>query len=207
MKFLPKISGRFFDYLLIGNAESLADFQWWLFHPGMLFQSRTQWWGKRGPRNRPHEGLDLCCYANATGRNGRVGQDFCIPATFTGQIVKIEDDFLGKSIYLGHGIYSPNGRRLFTVYGHTTPRGLLTAGDRVAEGEIIGAVSVLAKKALVRPHLHLTLAWIPPAVPVDRLSWPNLGSDPGITLIDPLIVFPTAYRIIAAKEESTVNLL
>ena len=62
------LAGRFFDYLLSANRPRLDGFRQWLFHPGMLFQARQQWWGKEKPRSTPHEGLDLCWFEDVCGQ-------------------------------------------------------------------------------------------------------------------------------------------
>ncbi len=114
-------------------------FKKWIFHPGMLFHALGKWWGDQGPRYPPHEGLDLYSFADADGMMKTVDQHTKIPAAFAGDIVKIDRDFLGKSIYISHAIFSAGGRQLISVYGHTVPRDSLKAGQKVAAGEIIAA--------------------------------------------------------------------
>ena len=112
-----------------------------------------------------------------------------IPAAFAGQVVKIDRDFLGKSIYISHAIYTAGDRQLLSAVGHTVPRDGLKTGQQVAAGEIIAAVSGFpGKKSNLPPHVHLTFAWVPVDFSVDQLTWKNLGTDPEITLIDPLAV-------------------
>ena len=180
---------KFFDYLLASNGPAMAGFKNWLFQPGMAFNSGETWWGEKQPRPSPHEGIDLCCFEDAGGRINRVDQHIQVPATFAGEIIKIDRDFLGKSIFLAHAIRAADGRRLCTAYGHTRPWANLKVGDRVAAGEIIAAIAASpGKKNRVPPHLHLTLAWIPVSIASARLAWQNLGRDPAITLLDPLSV-------------------
>jgi murein DD-endopeptidase MepM/ murein hydrolase activator NlpD len=103
--------------------------------------------------------------------------------------VKIDQDFLGQSIYIRHEILSENGRQLYSAYGHTVPLDSLANGQEVVEGEIIGHISGgSGQKTAIAPHVHITFAWMPVPVDPDRLNWENLGNDPGITLIDPLAV-------------------
>ena len=180
------INSSFFDYLLASNRPHMAGFKRWLFQPGMLFNSQETWWGEKKPRATPHEGLDLCCFEDLTGQIKQLDKNIKIPATFAGKIVKIDRDFLGKSIYLSHEIFAEDGRQLYTAYGHTEPWAAMQAGKVVAAGEIIAAIpEVMGKKTKIPPHLHLTLAWIPVSLPPDRLNWPNLGADRTIKLIDP----------------------
>jgi hypothetical protein len=195
---LPSVplSGRFFELLLAVNRPRLDGFTQWLFHPGMLFRARKQWWGHERPRPARHEGLDLCWYEDVDGRRRQVDQTTVIPAPFPGTVVKISRDFLGQSIFLAHDMELNGGRRLYTAFGHTSPVAGLAERQAVAEGEIIASVSNPAnRKTAVPPHLHLTLAWIPGAAAYEQLAWDYLSAAPDITLLDPLAVFPTIYLI------------
>jgi murein DD-endopeptidase MepM/ murein hydrolase activator NlpD len=187
---------KFFDYLRASNGPALAGLVTWFFQPGMLFNSLETWWGERRPRPTPHEGIDLCFFKDGAGQVRQVGPDLKIPATFAGEIIKLDRDFLGKSIYLGHEIFAADGRRLYTAYGHTRPVATLKVGNRVAAGEIIATIApVPGRKTRALPHLHLTLAWMDRAMAPARLTWQNLGHDPDITLLDPLTVCPTTYSV------------
>jgi hypothetical protein len=169
------------------NQPRMAGFKSWIFHPGMLFQASGKWWGDQGRRAAPHEGLDLYSFADVGGITKTVDQHTQIPAAFAGHIVKIDRDFLGKSIYMNHAILTAGGRQLLSAFGHTVPRDSLKIGRQVAEGEIIAAISGFSgKQTNLPPHLHLTFAWVPVDVSPTRLTWKNLGNDPEITLIDPL---------------------
>jgi hypothetical protein len=185
----PEIHSRFMEFMLERNRPRMDGFQRWVFHPGMLFQALEKWWGGQGLRAVPHEGLDLYSFETDGGRIKTVDQQTQIPAAFAGQVVKIDRDFLGKSIYIIHAIYTDDGRQLLSALGHTVPREGLKTGQQVAAGEIIAAVSgISGQKSNLPPHLHLTFAWVPKDFRLDQLTWKNLGHDPGITLIDPLAV-------------------
>ncbi|MHB9074776.1 MAG: hypothetical protein ACYC6G_14765 [Desulfobaccales bacterium] len=155
----------------------------------MLFNSLDKWWGDQGRRATPHEGLDLCSFAEVNGSIKNLGAHTKIPAAFAGEIVKIAPDFLGKSIYISHALFDDRGRQLYSAYGHTIPRDFLQLGSSVAEGETIAVISDLSgKKLSILPHVHITFAWIPAPVDNRVLSWDNLGRNPDMTLIDPLSV-------------------
>jgi len=176
-------------FMLDHNRPRMAGFKGWVFHPGMRFQAREKWWGDQGSRAVPHEGLDLYSFETGGGRVKTVDRRTQIPAAFAGQVVKIEPDFLGKSIYIVHAIYADGGRQLLSAVGHTVPREGLQPGQAVAAGEIIAAVAGgSGPKPDLPPHLHLTFAWVPEDFRLDHLTWKNLGHDPGIRLIDPLLV-------------------
>jgi hypothetical protein len=191
------LSGRFFDHLLAANQAQLGGFKHWLLHPGMLFQSPRQWWGQERPRSSPHEGLDLCWFADVAAHRHALDQTILVPVPFPGRIVGISRDFLGQSIFVAHDLDLVPGRRLYTAFGHTTPRSGLAVGQTVQEADLIATVSAATgRKTTVPPHLHLTLALIPDSVPADQLTWDHLGTTPAITLLDPLAVFPTAFVVL-----------
>jgi murein DD-endopeptidase MepM/ murein hydrolase activator NlpD len=185
----PEIHSQFMEFMLEHNRPRMDGFKGWVFHPGMLFQAWQKWWGDQGPRAVLHEGLDLYSFETDGGGVKTVDQQTQIPAAFAGQVVKIDRDFLGKSIYISHAIYTAGGRQLLSAVGHTVPRDGLKTGQQVAAGEIIAAVAGLpGKKSNLPPHVHLTFAWVPKDFSIDQLTWKNLGHDPGIRLIDPLAV-------------------
>ena len=180
---------RFLEYLLAHNQPYLAGFKKWVFLPGMLFHSPEQWWGDGRPRSTPHEGIDLCRFEDATGKVRALHDRIKIPAAFAGEIRKIDNDYLGKSIFLSHEIFDGHQGQLYTIYGHTNPRDGVEAERSVAEGEIIGVVAEgPGEKTTILPHLHLTVAWIPPRFPLGELTWQNMGIDRRITLLDPLLI-------------------
>ena len=180
---------RFLEYLLANNQPYMAGFKKWVFLPGMLFKAGDQWWGDKKPRATPHEGIDLCCFEDATGEITEINGSIKIPAAFAGKIGKIEKDFLGESIFIGHEIFDGNNGQLYTIYGHTKPAAALAAPGQVAEGEIIGVVAEApGRKNTILPHLHLTVAWIPAHFPLEELTWQNMGIDGRIRLLDPLLI-------------------
>jgi murein DD-endopeptidase MepM/ murein hydrolase activator NlpD len=188
-----EIHSQFMEFMLAHNRPRMDGFKGWVFHPGMRFQAVEKWWGDQGLRAVPHEGLDLYSFETAGGRVQTVDLQTQIPAAFAGQVVKIDRDFLGKSIYISHAIYSDDGRQLLSAVGHTMPRDGLKTGQQVAAGEIIAAVAgVPGNKTNLPPHLHLTFAWVPVDFRLDQLTWDNLGHDAWIRLIDPLAVIAIA---------------
>jgi murein DD-endopeptidase MepM/ murein hydrolase activator NlpD len=181
------LKSRFFHDMVESNRPQMADLKEWHFQPGMRFQAPDKWWGNKGARYTRHEGLDLYSFITTDGTMHTVDQHTRIPAAFAGDIVKIEPDFLGQSIYISHEIFSAHGSQLISVYGHTVPRESLQAGQTVAAGEVIGRISgFLGKKTSLVPHLHITFAWVAAHIDRQQLDWKNLNNDSGITLIDPL---------------------
>ncbi len=185
----PDLQSKFIEFMVEHNRPRMDGFKRWVFHPGMLFHAPGKWWGDQGARYTPHEGLDLYRFEDAGGLTKTVDQHTQIPAAFAGHIVKIDRDFLGRSIYMSHAIFTAGGRQLLSAFGHTVPRESLKSGQKIAAGEIIARISGFpGKKTALAPHVHLTFAWVPVHLAINQLDWKNLADDPGITLIDPLPV-------------------
>ncbi len=179
------------------NGLCDAGFDRWAFHAGMLFRAREKWWGDRGRRPRPHEGIDLVLYTNEPGHLRELDESTRIPVMFDGEVIKIEKDYLGQSVYVGHGIDDGHGRRLWTMYGHTTPLEHVRPGTRVRQGEIIASFTEKRKKTTgPRPHLHLTMAWVSPERALRELSWETLHDPEIAILLDPLHAMGCPYRIL-----------
>jgi hypothetical protein len=186
---------RFFDFLLKINQPYMINFERWVFYPGMLFNSLDKWWGDKKERKTPHEGIDLCYFKEKNGKISRLHKDIKIPGTFSGSIVKIDDDFLGKSIFLGHNVFSKYQRQLYTVYGHTEPLDSIKAMKEIEAGEIIATIAACHREGIdIHPHLHITFAWVPASINVDHLNWQTLTSNPEIMLIDPLLILSSATK-------------
>jgi hypothetical protein len=179
---------RFFDFLLESNKPYLENLGKWVFHPGMLFNSWEKWWGDQKARSAAHQGIDLCFFEDVAGQIHNVNINLKIPCPFKGEIVKIEKDFLGESIYLRHHILSGGRKQLYTAFGHTTPVPTCRVGEKVAAGEVLAQIAPVPQKARILPHLHITFAWIPVSFNLEGLNWENLAAHRKITLIDPLAV-------------------
>jgi hypothetical protein len=118
---------------------------------------------------------------------------------FDGEIVRIEEDFLGKSLYVGHRIGDGQGSQLFTIYGHTEPADEVRTGGRVRQGEVIATLSSAENRpAGVFAHLHLSVAWISETQPSEELNWERLHDPEVAILLDPLHVMDCPYRILAS---------
>lgn len=116
------------------HPNAAPGFQEWVFCPGMLFQSTGKWWGKRGERNRPHEGLDLLLYRNDEGSIRHIDASFLVPMLADGRIVGMMDDFLGQSIIVEHPSLKGNPENILTMYGHTQPLNHVQPGITMRKG-------------------------------------------------------------------------
>ncbi len=90
--------------LIQKNRLDKRGFSDWVFLPGMLFKSPDKWWGDRGKREKPHEGLDLCLFRDNQDKIVRLDGKIMIPAIYDSIVVRIIKDFIGKSIFLENSI-------------------------------------------------------------------------------------------------------
>jgi murein DD-endopeptidase MepM/ murein hydrolase activator NlpD len=179
------------------NLDS-PGFKEWIFHPAMLFGSLRKWWGDLGKRQRPHEGLDLCLYRTREGNINHLTGGTKIPVMFTGKIIKVSDDFLGESVFVGHGVYNSNGGQLYTIYGHIKPGNNIRQGKRLSEGDIIGVITDTGNSDVAIPHhLHVSVAWIPDTMHVSELGWQTINDPARVVLLDPLSVIECPYSIVS----------
>ena len=195
-------ASRFTEFILRENGLDRHGFQAWAFLPGMLFKAGDKWWGDRGKRTLPHEGLDFFLFNNGWGRVLRLGEGTRIPAMYGGTVVAIIDHFLGKSIVLEHR-FPELGGPLLTIYGHTVVGEVLQLNSAVGAGEIIGTLADSRRsKAHAHPHLHVSLARPSEGTTYDSLGWRYLNDPRFFTMIDPLDVIEGPYLVLGEIEQS-----
>jgi len=182
---IPKL--EFTANMIKLNYPKMNGFKRWKFQQGMTFNSMDQWWGKPKKRPAPHEGIDLCAFETVDGKVRYLSEGDAVPVTLKGTIMKIMDDFLGKSIFIRHSLAKGNNLQLYTLYGHTRPKSNINTGYKVTQGESLGYIAgINNSKAALRPHLHISLAWIDGASSSNDLIWSFIGSSPMVKLLDPL---------------------
>lgn len=187
----------FTEHLVSLNGLHQAGFHQWAFYPGMLFGAKEKWWGDRELRPRPHEGVDLCLYTDRAGRPSRLDESSRIPVMLDGEIVKVEKDFLGESVYVDHEVDDGRGRNLWTMYGHTKPAEHVRAGRRVRRGEIIATLTKIEGGATALfAHLHLTMAWVSAGIALHEIHWEALHDPRTSILLDPLHAMKCPYKIL-----------
>lgn len=177
------------DYLdVLANTNKLSEqgFEEWIFHPGMLFHSRKKWWSEEGERVRPHEGLDLYLYRDREGNTHQLDRHIQVPAIMKGEIVRLTDDFIGKTIYVRHDMHDKQGRYLCTMYGHVLPSDDNKPGRTVERHEIIASVVYCTRKNSPPPHLHISVAWVPESIEYHMLGWEALDRSGAAVYVDPL---------------------
>lgn len=178
---------RFTQCLIQTNALDKFGFREWVFFPGMLFHSMDKWWGNQGKRLKPHEGLDLCMYQTHQNQTLFLDEQTKLPSMYDGLILKIMDDFIGKSVILEHRLNKNDPSRFCTIYGHILPLSGLYEDKAVMEGEILGTLA--PPRNLQRnlpPHLHLSVVWISSNISIQPLDWDSMGKLKGLKWIDPL---------------------
>ncbi len=185
--FLKK--SRFTQFLVGKNGLDESGFKEWIFYPGMLFQAVDKWWGNRGKRERPHEGLDLCFYKDREDRILRLGEKTKIPVLYDGFVVRVMDDFIGKSIIVEHPPHKNEYLTFCTIYGHTNPDRDLKVGQTVKEGEILATLARPTKSQRnVPPHLHLSIGWVVEKISYQNLYWETMSMTRTFKWIDPIQV-------------------
>ena len=176
----------FTDVFVRENGLDKQGFRAWVLYSGMEFGAQDTWWGDKGTRARPHEGIDLCFYRGVADNVFRIDEKAKIPAMYDGIVVKIIDDFIGKTIIMKHSFSEIGEGTFLTLYGHTKPGESLKTGRSVKAGEIIATLATPRGSKAPLPHLHLTLAWSPEPVPSDILDWTTIGNPDIVRLVDPL---------------------
>jgi hypothetical protein len=188
---------RFTEFLVRENVLDEYGFEEWIFCPGMLFNAKDKWWGDQGKRDKPHEGLDLCLYRDQQDRILRLDEKTKIPVLYDGMVIRIFDDFIGKSVMMEHSLPDSDTQRFYTIYGHTNPHRGLHAGRIVKGGDIIATLAQPSKsKNDLLPHLHISLGWTAEVISYDKLDWETIGTPNTLKLLDPLHVMGWHYLLL-----------
>ncbi len=188
---------RFTQFFIQANGLEENGFDEWLFLPGMLYQATDKWWGKRDKRDHPHEGLDLGLYRDRQGNIRQLNEATQIPAMYGGTVVKVLDDFLGKSVIMQHVLPHNETRMMIMIYGHTIPAENLKAGRSFNQGDVIATLANRKKpKTDIDPHLHISAAWSLRTGSYEDLNWNTIGKSDTLTLFDPLHVMDWHYSVL-----------
>jgi murein DD-endopeptidase MepM/ murein hydrolase activator NlpD len=180
---------RFTQMLFEENALAQNGFETWVFCPGMLFNSPDKWWGDRGQRDYPHEGIDLCLYRDRRQRTLRLDEMTRIPAMHKGVVKAIFKDYLGKAVVIHHEHLGGENARFISLYAHITPRADLEIDTLVQEGDFLGTIAdTSSSKAKIIPHLHFSLGLASPSLSYEGFVWNTIRKGDIITLLNPLEV-------------------
>lgn len=111
-----------------------------------------------------------------------------VPSLYDGVVVKINDDFLGHTVWMRHRSIRSDQLVLYSALGHITPQENIAEGRIINQGEAVGRVAPEKKGALLSMHLHLSVFWAPSFFKIERLCWEDLLSSKVIQLFDPLSI-------------------
>lgn len=166
------------------NRLDTLGFNRWVLQPGMGFRESSLWWPPHKKRPRPHEGVDLCCFAAKDGRILPVPAASQVPPLYPGRVIAMFDDFLGTTIQLAHDI-EINGCQLQTLYGHVVPAPGLHVGNSVETHQAMALIAA-SDTGRIQPHLHLSVILVVPGHTDQPLSWENIHDPDRAMLCDPL---------------------
>jgi murein DD-endopeptidase MepM/ murein hydrolase activator NlpD len=185
-----------FDALFLA-LNDLPGFEEWVFHPGMLFDTRGKWWTDRGSRGSAHEGVDFCLYAGADTAVHALEPGSLVPAMDDGTVTAVREDLLGRTVFVRHD--AAGDKPLFSIYAHVEPCAAIAPGARVAAGHPLAAVAALRRRVPgMLPHLHLSFALIRPECGPHGPDWTMINERKGLELLDPLRLLRCRHRVEAA---------
>jgi hypothetical protein len=181
-----------FNNLIKANHLAGLDFQRWAFQKEMLFASTHKWWGKRGIRQHPHEGIDFCLFETQKETIRELPRKFLVFPAFAGQIIAQMEDFLGHSLFIAHDqLEIPDkepDHTLVTVYGHITPDQNIGVGMKVFNEIVLGWVAQNGNKKKVPEHLHFSMALVHNTALGKELDWSMMHDRNRVKLLDPLFL-------------------
>ncbi len=151
----------------IGLLAKESGLECWIFHPGMMFGDRIEWWGDRCRRRTEHEGCDFALGSKPGANLCPIPPGTTVRSIAAGELIAVLDDFLGKTVVVRHSnIIRANGDVFCTLLSHIRP---VTAElGVVGKDQVLGEVS-RSMNPRVPSHLHLTGAWIPANLASDTL--------------------------------------
>ena len=166
---------RFTAMLIDINGIHPDRFACWVFGSGMQFGSPDKWWGDMGRRDFPHEGIDLCLYADRSGRVHQLGPDTRIPALQAGVVRSVFRDYLGKAIVIAHAVGPDTLEKVVSIYAHTRPLEGIVPGVVVSSGDVIATIAdTRGSRARIPAHLHCSLGVAHPELDLDAFVWNDM---------------------------------
>lgn len=170
----------------------------WVVPPGMEFGACLAWWRPGTERPTSHAGLDFASYRDCQGDDHPLLAGARIPALYPGQVAAVFQDFLGSTVLLRHPFQDQRGWRFCTIYGHLLPAPGSKCGVRLAAGDLVGTVAG-SVEARVAAHLHLSVAWLAPALVGTDLDWPTLERSVLVDMLDPAPFLGLGQMIITGR--------
>lgn len=153
----------------------------------MLFQDPGCWW-KPARRAHLHEGVDFRGFYEGPGGKVREVSTDLVPSLFDGVVVRINEDFLGRTVWMKHPAVRREKLLLFSAFGHIVPEENITEGQSICQGEAVGRIAPGKKGASLGKHLHMSVFWAPTFLRPEGLNWQDLPASRMIRLFDPLSI-------------------
>jgi murein DD-endopeptidase MepM/ murein hydrolase activator NlpD len=204
---VPLQKTRFTHMLIEENDLTQNGFETWLFCSGMLFNSPDKWWGDRGRRDYPHEGIDFCLYRDRRQRTVRLDETTRIPAMHSGVVRASFKDYLGKAVVIQHEKVGGENARFISMYAHITPRADLEIGTLVQEGDLLGTIAdTSSSKARILPHLHFSLGLASLSLSYEGFVWNTIRRGDLITLLDPLSLLDWPSEALAGDHPACLEI-
>lgn len=182
---IDKVS--YIQMLIDANGMEAEDFHQWIFRAEMTFKAPGKWWGDFGLRDFPHEGVDLCLYADRLGKIRRLDEQTKIPVMHDGVIKAVFKDYLGQAVIIEHASEQNRDGTFLSAYAHTVPLESAQPGVEVRRGDIIATIAdTRTSKAKILPHLHLTFGRPSEKLGYESFVWDVMRDPHLVILIDPL---------------------
>lgn len=184
---------QFGEMLAEVNGLREKGFRRWLFADGMAFLDAGQWWGQRGKRSTPHEGVDFLFYETGAGDQVKLAPGARVPSALDGKVVAVHGDFLGQTVWVNHGIRSVADRALYTAYGHLSAELSVAVGTDVRAGQILGSIVDPTRSGkTIASHLHFSVVLLTSVIEPCGLDW-SLAHKPDLAeFVDPLLLHELA---------------
>jgi murein DD-endopeptidase MepM/ murein hydrolase activator NlpD len=196
-KLISQEKTHFTRMVINANGLDPDDFTGWIFHPGMLFGSPDKWWGDRGQRDFPHEGIDVCLYGNRRGQTLALDAQSRIPVMHSGCVKAMFTDYLGQALIVEHTLEKGKYYKFLTVYAHTKPLSGIQIGQDLKAGDIIATIADTHRsKANIRPHLHLSIGIPAPELSYEAFVWNIMRNPDLVRLLNPLTLIQGPYQVL-----------
>ncbi len=119
----------------------------------------------------------------------RLDEKTKIPVLYDGIVVRVVDDFIGKSVMVEHRLPDSDHPRFCTIYGHTNLSRGLHVGRIVEAGDILAFLAPPNKSQRnIPPHLHISVGWIFNKISYENLDWETMSTSKALKWVDPLQV-------------------
>ncbi len=173
----------------VASANRLGPDIEWVFHPGMLPESRRKWWGDFKTRPAAHEGIDICFYRTRTGPVRQLPAGARVPAWSSGTVLNICNDFLGTTLVMAPEIFMSESTRILEVYSHLYVCDEITPGSHLRTGQIIARTAdTHATGSVLPPHLHLSCIEVPASICTSEMNWTLFPRRDKVNVLNPVFM-------------------